>query len=83
MTRKTTIQGGATELHREDSGEDCDDEIRSVVGFASAICYLAYEAERAGWTDTLECLEEAYNVFLDEVGTERVRFRVYINPERS
>ena len=83
MTRKTTIQGEATELRREDLDEGGDDEIRSVVGFASAICYLAYEAERAGWTETLECLEEAYNVFLDEVGTDRVRFRVYSNPERS
>lgn len=82
MTSKTTIQGEAPDLRREDADDGPDGEIRSVVGFASAICYLAYEAERAGWTETLECLEEAYSAFLDEVGADRVRFRVYSNPER-
>ena len=82
MTSKTTIQGEAPDRRREVTEDDPDDEIRSVVGFASAICYLAYEAEQGGWTETLECLEEAYSVFLDEVGADRVRFRVYSNPER-
>ena len=82
MTSKTTIQGEAPDLRREDADGGPDDEVRSVVGFASAICYLAHEAERAGWTETLDCLEEAYSVFLDEVGADRVRLRVYSNPDR-
>ena len=82
MSRKIVGQADAPEIERNDAAGGSDDEIRSVIGFASAICYLAYEAERAGWKDTLEYLEEAYSVFLDEIGADRVRFRVYTNPER-
>jgi hypothetical protein len=83
MTRKTNGYADAPDLQHEGADDGSDYEIRSVVGFASAICYLAYEAERAGWSETLEYLEEAYSAFLDEVGADRVRFRVYSNPERQ
>lgn len=82
MTRKTSGCADAPEFQHEDAADGSNDEIRSVVGFASAICYLAYEAERAGWSETFEYLEEAYSVFLDEIGADRVRLRVYSNPER-
>lgn len=66
----------------EDEAESTDEAVGTTEGFASALCYLAFEAERAGWHETHEYLEQTYSTFLDEVGAVRARFRVYVNPRR-
>ena len=89
MTDKISGKADAAEWNDEDtadvakdSTEGAEDEVGTAEGFASALCYLAFEAKRAGWHETHEYLEDTYSAFLDEVGIVRTRFRVYVNPKR-
>ena len=59
---------------RSPIGDEFDDfltssgvnRLKTVSGFAIAICYLCFEAQKAGWHKTGKLLERAHGALLDD-----------------
>ncbi len=67
MTRNTKGQADPPNSENDDPIDCHEDCVRTLGGFASALCYLATEAKQAGWHRTHEHLEESYATFIDEI----------------